>query len=138
MGAIPKMSTGMLSTPADIWSRAASPSRSDSSTRGTGPATPMATNAGRLSSGCPITRQQAASTTAMAASVTRPREASTCSALTFASMSVRSVCFSFSSASAVSVAMEATMVVVNSSDHETSMRESACGPPSPSMLSANA
>ena len=69
----------------------------------------------------------------MASSVTRPREASICSALTFASMSVRSVCFSFSSAMAFSVAMEATMVAVNSSDHDTSIEEnaSACSPSMP-------
>ena len=47
-------------------------------------------------------------------------------------MSVRSVCFSFSSAMAFSVAMEATMVAVNSSDHDTSIEENASAA-SPSM-----
>ena len=56
MGAMPATRMGMLSTPADIWSRATSPSRSDSSTMGTDPATPMARNAGRPANGCPITR----------------------------------------------------------------------------------
>ena len=88
----------MLYTPAVIWSRAARPKTSDSITMGSPDRMPSSRYGASRSIGARSTAKHAACATTMAVSETTAREAITCAALTFASMSVRSVCFSFSSA----------------------------------------
>ena len=65
---------------------------------GIAPMMPIARNAGSMRAGAPMMRKQTASVIAVSASVTASLAVRICPAPTFASISVRSVCFSFSSA----------------------------------------
>ena len=98
MGAMVSRSTGTLYRPAVIWSREASPTTSDTRMTGTAPTLPRSRYHPARLHGAPDTAKHTNSVAMVRTKATNPLASMSCSALTFASMSVRRVCFSFSSA----------------------------------------
>ena len=98
-GARTSSSTGTLYRPAVIWSREAKPTTSDSRITDTAPTAPKRMYQPNNDHDAPDITKHSTSTATVRPKATSPRASTICSAVTFASMSVRSVCFSFSSAS---------------------------------------